>query len=132
MNKYLLAPVLSFLVKPCFATPTLLKIFSYRISCGRVNPTIRNNVDILVNVDIETRRIKIYGEQEQLFNLTSKRGDRTAEDGDFISEWKAVDEKGHECIIGIILASTPSREYMGALIVQQEYCEIIYKLKTNQ
>ena len=60
------------------------------------------DVDILVTIDSDPQRIKIFSEKEQIYDIIKYKGETTDSDGDITSEWICVNEDGRKCGVRIV------------------------------
>lgn len=60
------------------------------------------DVDILVTIDSDPQRIKIFSEKEQVYDIIKYKGETTGSDGDITSEWICVNEDGRKCGVRIV------------------------------
>lgn len=58
--------------------------------------------DILITIDIENERIRIFSENEQDYNIIQFLGEKIDRDGDKIMRFVCVNEDGKKCNIRIV------------------------------
>ena len=68
--------------------------------------------DLLVVLDTDNDRIKIYNEANSTYDLVEYLGERIDSDGDMVYTWNAVDEEGIECVVQFIKIQNDNRLQM--------------------
>ncbi len=61
------------------------------------------DVDILITIDSDPQRIKVFSKKEQIYDVIQYKGETTNSDGDITSEWLCVNEDGRKCGIRIVI-----------------------------
>ena len=59
-------------------------------------------VDILIAIDLDNDRIKIFSKVDQIYDIIQYRGESTDSDGDNTIEWLCVNEDGLKCALRLV------------------------------
>lgn len=86
-------------------------------------------VDILISIDPNNERIKIFSNKDQVYDIIKSYGESYDDDGDKISEWQCVNEDGLKCNLRLVkLYSNEGRSQMYIDFADMMWVYNIYKL----
>jgi hypothetical protein len=108
MIKVLLASTFMMIISPSFSQVTKCKAYSFAHKekneySGRWSEwSSWEDTEILIAIDSENDRIKIFSKVDQIYDIIEYKGTRTDADGDDIIEWICVNEDGLKCGVRLV------------------------------
>lgn len=108
MKKHLITLLFLLVASAAFSQVTKCKTtsFAYKqideVSGEWTDWTDWTDLEILVVIDSENDRIKIYSKEDQIYDIIKYEGESIDEDGDETIEWLCVNEEGLKCAVRIM------------------------------
>ncbi len=108
MKKILLTTILLLVFSSAFSQ--VIKCKAYSIAFKEKNEYTGNwsewsnweDVDILIVIDANNDRIKIFSKEDQIYDIIQYKGEHTDSDGDDTIEWLCVNEDGLKCGVRLV------------------------------
>jgi allantoicase len=95
------------------------------------NKTDWSKADILVVVNYDDDKIRIYSEEQQDFDIVKYYKKETDENGDKWFRYQVVDHKGKNCHIRLLIFKDTEQIHVASLMLEYSDYIFVYRLKSN-
>lgn len=106
--KIFIASIFLLITSTAFSQVTKCKAYSFahkeknEYSGGWSEWSSWEDVDILIVIDTDNNRIKIFSKVDQIYDIIENKGKSTDSDGDDTLEWICVNEDGLKCGVRLV------------------------------
>lgn len=90
-----------------------------------------NKAEILVVVNYDDDKIRIYSEEQQDFDIVKYYKKEIDENGDKWFKYQVVDQKGKNCKIRLLIFKDTEHLHIASLMLEYSDCFFAYRLKSN-